>query len=97
MGLNFYHYDGLQPEMSAGIINEHECTTKIVNAMYVSMNCNKYHGTYLKKKPEGRMSSTEKAIQPPKGPKYIRTLFMEAPKVSVPISRDVGTIKICEA
>jgi hypothetical protein len=26
MGLNFYHYDGLQPEMSAGIINEHECT-----------------------------------------------------------------------
>ena len=27
MGLNFYHYyDGLQPKMSAGIINEHECT-----------------------------------------------------------------------
>ena len=26
MGLNFYHYDGLQPEMRAGIINEHECT-----------------------------------------------------------------------
>ena len=25
MGLNFYYYDGLQPEMSAGIINEHEC------------------------------------------------------------------------
>ena len=24
MGLNFYHYDGLQPEMSPGIINEHE-------------------------------------------------------------------------
>ena len=26
MGLNFYYYDGLQPEMGAGIINEHECT-----------------------------------------------------------------------
>ena len=26
MGLNFYYYDGLQPKMSAGIINEHECT-----------------------------------------------------------------------
>ena len=26
MGLNFYYYDGLQPEMRAGIINEHECT-----------------------------------------------------------------------
>ena len=26
MGLNFYHYDGLQPKMRAGIINEHECT-----------------------------------------------------------------------
>ena len=25
MGLNFYYYDGLQPKMSAGIINEHEC------------------------------------------------------------------------
>ena len=25
MGLNFYHYDGLQPKMSMGIINEHEC------------------------------------------------------------------------
>ena len=25
MGLNFYHYDGLQPKMSAEIINEHEC------------------------------------------------------------------------
>ena len=24
MGLNFYYYDGLQPEMSAGIINEHK-------------------------------------------------------------------------
>ena len=27
MGLNFYYYDGLQPEMRAGIINEHECTS----------------------------------------------------------------------
>ena len=26
MGLNFYYYDGLQPEMRAGIINEHEST-----------------------------------------------------------------------
>ena len=25
MGLNFYYYDGLQPKMSTGIINEHEC------------------------------------------------------------------------
>ena len=25
MGLNFYHYDGLQPKMSVGIIDEHEC------------------------------------------------------------------------
>ena len=25
MGLNFYYYDGLQPKMRAGIINEHEC------------------------------------------------------------------------
>ena len=28
MGLNFYYYDGLQPKMRAGIINEHECTRK---------------------------------------------------------------------
>ena len=27
MGLDFYYYDGLQPEMRAGIINEHECTS----------------------------------------------------------------------
>ena len=26
MGLNFYYCDGLQPKMSAGIINAHECT-----------------------------------------------------------------------
>ena len=25
MGLNFYYYDGLQPKIRAGIINEHEC------------------------------------------------------------------------
>ena len=29
LGLNFYDFDGLQPEMRVGIINEHECTTKI--------------------------------------------------------------------
>ena len=27
MGLNFYYYDSLQPKMSTGIINEHECTS----------------------------------------------------------------------
>ena len=27
MGLNFYHYDGLQLEISGGLINEHECTS----------------------------------------------------------------------
>ena len=27
MGLDFYYYDGLQPEMRAGIVNEHECTS----------------------------------------------------------------------
>ena len=27
MGLTFYYCDGLQPKMSAGIINEHECST----------------------------------------------------------------------
>ena len=26
MGLNSYHYDGLQPKMSAGMIEMHECT-----------------------------------------------------------------------
>ena len=26
MGLNFQYYDGLQPNIRAGIINEHECT-----------------------------------------------------------------------
>ena len=30
MGLNFYHYDGLQPKMRAGIINEHECIMSVV-------------------------------------------------------------------
>ena len=25
MGLNFYYFDGLQPKIRAGIINEHEC------------------------------------------------------------------------
>ena len=26
MGLNFQYYDGLQPKIRAGIINEHECS-----------------------------------------------------------------------
>ena len=26
LGLNSYHYDGLQPKMSAGMIEKHECT-----------------------------------------------------------------------
>ena len=30
MGLNSYYYDGLQPKMRAGIINEHECNKSIV-------------------------------------------------------------------
>ena len=25
MGLNFQYYDGLQPKIRAGILNEHEC------------------------------------------------------------------------
>ena len=33
MGLNFYHYDGLQPKMRAGIVNEHECT---ISASYTA-------------------------------------------------------------
>ena len=31
MGLNFHYYDGLQPKMSAGIINEHECIFNILS------------------------------------------------------------------
>ena len=27
MQLNFYYHDGLRPEMRAGIINEHECSS----------------------------------------------------------------------
>ena len=30
MGLNFQYYDGLQPKIRAGIINEHECNMGIV-------------------------------------------------------------------
>ena len=30
MGLNFQYYDGLQPKIRAGIINEHECTTLLM-------------------------------------------------------------------
>ena len=33
MGLNFYYYDGLQPKIRAGIINEHECSTRLVAQM----------------------------------------------------------------
>ena len=28
MGLNYYYDDGLQQKMSAGIINEHECSAQ---------------------------------------------------------------------
>ena len=34
MGLNFYYYDGLQPEIRAGIINEHECIRQIVHSVH---------------------------------------------------------------
>ena len=30
MGLNFQYYDGLQPKIRAGIINEHECSTQVL-------------------------------------------------------------------
>ena len=30
MGLNFQYYDGLQPKLRAGIINEHECKYMIL-------------------------------------------------------------------
>ena len=36
MGLNFYYYDGLQPKMSPGIINEHECRN---SKLYILRNC----------------------------------------------------------
>ena len=39
---------------------------------------------YMPPKLSVPISSSEKTIQLPKGPKYNRTLFMEAPKVSVP-------------
>ena len=29
MGLNFHYYDGLQPKIRAGIINEHECNSEL--------------------------------------------------------------------
>ena len=34
MGLNFYYYGGLQPEMRAGIINEHECTRRVESRIH---------------------------------------------------------------
>ena len=36
MGLNFYYYDGLQPKIRAGIINEHECTRELPE---INKNC----------------------------------------------------------
>ena len=33
MGLNFYYYDGLQPEMRVGIINEHEFIVAVTNIL----------------------------------------------------------------
>ena len=39
MGLNIYYYDGLQPKMSAGIINEHEC---IIRSSSYSQKDNDY-------------------------------------------------------
>ena len=30
MGLNFQYYDGLQPKIRAGIINEHECIVLVM-------------------------------------------------------------------
>ena len=35
MGLDFYYYVGLQPKMSAGIINEHKCMFKSYAAIIV--------------------------------------------------------------
>ena len=32
MGQNFDHYDGLQPKIRAGIINEHECNPTILDS-----------------------------------------------------------------
>ena len=40
MGLNFYYYDGLQPKIRAGIINEHECMLerkKSLNSEFIAI------------------------------------------------------------
>ena len=40
MGLNFYYYDGLQPKMRAGIINEHECSgLKWMRKIHLNTQC----------------------------------------------------------
>ena len=41
MGLNFYHYDDLQPKMRAVIINEHVLPTGILRCFTESRNKNK--------------------------------------------------------
>ena len=42
MGLNFHHYDGLQPEMSAGMIKEHECMFVVRGLLQVGCSDNTY-------------------------------------------------------
>ena len=50
MGLNFYYYDGLQPKIRAGIINEHECNFECNVILHT------YHENFagLKKVNDGR-------------------------------------------
>ena len=38
MGLNLYYYDGLQPKIRAGIINEHECKSRYPGANWSRLN-----------------------------------------------------------
>ena len=35
MGLNFQYYDGLQPKIRAGIINERECINEKMNIKFL--------------------------------------------------------------
>ena len=39
MGLNFQYYDGLQPKIRAGIINEHECITSASRWQVIFFSC----------------------------------------------------------
>ena len=39
MGQNFDHYDGLQPKIRAGIINEHECITSASRWQVIFFSC----------------------------------------------------------